>query len=101
MDIGDRINAKRLELGLTQKDLAQALGLTPQHISAIEKNHRLLSLDMLWKIAEQLGVTTDYLTTGKPGVIVDTIPAIKADKRLNLKSKRALISLIEQLYKSV
>jgi transcriptional regulator with XRE-family HTH domain len=101
MDIGNKIKAKRHDLGLTQKDLAQALGLTPQHISAIEKNHRSPSIDLLWKIAEQLGVTTDYLTTGKQGVIVDTIPAIKADKRLNLKSKRALIAMVEQLYKSI
>ena len=34
---------------------------------------------------------------GKEGVITDTIPAIKADKTLNLEAKRALISLVRAL----
>ena len=47
MEIGDRIRAKRTMLKLTQKELADALELTPQHISAIENNHRLPSIDLL------------------------------------------------------
>jgi hypothetical protein len=43
-------------------------------------------------------VTVDYLVRGKEGVGGDTIPAIKADKRLSLKSKKALVSLVEELY---
>jgi hypothetical protein len=42
----------------------------------------------------------DYLATGKEGIITETIPAIKADKRLNLKAKKSLISLVEELYKA-
>jgi hypothetical protein len=49
-------------------------------------------------LAEELGVTIDYLATGKEGVVTDTIPAIKADKKLSLKSKKALVALVEELY---
>lgn len=83
---------------LTQEDLAQALGLTPQHISGIEQDKRNPSLSSLAKLAEELGITVDYLITGKEGVIVDAIPAIKADKNLSLESKRALVTLVKELH---
>ena len=54
-------------------------------------------MPFLAKLAEELGVTVDYLVTGKEGVITDIIPAIKADKTLNLEAKRALISLVRAL----
>ena len=39
-----------------------------------------------------------HLVTGKEGVITDTIPAIKADKRLTLEVKKALIALVQALH---
>jgi len=83
---------------LTQLHLAQALGVTPQHISAVEKDKRTPSLDSLAKLAEELGVSVDYLVTGKEGVITDPIPAIKAEKKLRVEIKKALITLIQALY---
>ena len=98
MSIGKRIRKRRQELKFTQEDLASALGLTPQHISGIEQDKRNPSLSSLAKLAEELGITVDYLVTGKEGVIVDTIPAIKADKKLSLESKKALVTLVQELY---
>jgi transcriptional regulator with XRE-family HTH domain len=98
MSIGDRVRKRRKHLKVTQQELARALGVTPQHISAIEQDKREPSLDSLAKLAEELGVTLDYVVTGKEGVVTDPIPAIKADKKLNLKAKKALISLIQELY---
>jgi transcriptional regulator with XRE-family HTH domain len=100
MNLGKRIRDRRKALGLTQQQLAEALGLTPQHISAIEQDKRTSSLPSLVRLAEELGVTVDYLLTGKEGVVTETISAIKADKRLNLKAKKALISLVEELCKA-
>ena len=100
MNIGKRIKERRKALNLTQLDLARALGLTPQHISVIEQDKRAPSLTSLAKLAEELGVTTDYLITGKEGLITETIPAIKADKSLSLKAKKALVSLVEELHKA-
>lgn len=99
MSIGTRIRKRRQELKLTQEGLGRALSLTPQHISGIEQDKRSPSLSSLAKLAEELGVTVDYLVTGKEGVIVDTIPAIKADKKLSLESKKALVNLVEELYR--
>lgn len=98
MGIGKRIRKRRQELKLTQGDVASALGLTPQHISGIEQDKRNPSLSSLAKLAEELGITVDYLVAGKEGVIVNTIPAIKADKKLSLESKKALVTLVQELY---
>ena len=96
MTLGERIRGRRHILKITQQELAQALGLTPQHISAIEQNKWSPSLAVLPKLAEVLGVSTDYLLSGKEGIITGVIPAIKADKTLPLKVKRALIALVEE-----
>ena len=95
---GQRLKKSRLVLHYTQKDLASAVGVTPQHISFIEQERGVPSLELLPKIAEELGVSVDYLLSGKDSVAVGVIPAIKADKRLKIITKRALIALVEGLY---
>ncbi len=97
MSLGQRLKQRRESLKTTQRQLAESLEVTPQHISAIEQDKRIPSLSFLTKLAEELGVTIDYLVAGKEGVITDTIPAIKADKKLSLDSKKALIALIKTL----
>jgi len=96
VSLGIRIRKRRHDLKITQLELAQALGVTPQHISLIEQGKAATSLRLLAKLAEELGVTTDYLISGKDTIVTDTIPAIKADKTLKLKSKRILIALVEE-----
>jgi len=101
VSLGQRIRKRRQILKITQQQLAQALGVTPQHISLIEQEKANPSLTLLPKLAEELGVSADYLLSGKEGIIIDIIPAIKANKRLNLKVKRALIALAEEYAKPV
>ena len=101
MSLGERLRKRRDALKLTQQELAESLRVTPQHISAIEQDKRAPSISFLAKLAEDLGVSVDYLVVGKEGVITDTIPAIKADKKLNLEAKRALISLVQALHEEV
>jgi len=97
MSLGKRIRERRQALKITQQEVAQALSVTPQHISAVEQDKRVPSLFFLAKLADELGVSTDYLISGKEGIITDTIPAIKADKRLKLEVKRLLIGLVGEL----
>jgi len=101
MSLGERIRKRRQALGTTQEELAEVLKVTPQHISAIEKDKRVPSLAFVARLAEELGVSIDYLVSSrvadKGGTITGIIPAIKADKRLKLKVKRALITLVGAL----
>jgi transcriptional regulator with XRE-family HTH domain len=100
MTLGERIRHRRQVLKITQQELAKALGLTPQHISAIEQDKRTPSLAFLVKAGKELGVSIDYLVSGEEGVITGIIPAIKADKTLEPETKKALIAVVRQLYKS-
>jgi transcriptional regulator with XRE-family HTH domain len=97
MGLGSRIKARREELGLTQLQLAQSLGVTPQHISVIEKDKRSPSLESLAKLALELGITTDFLITGKQTILSDCVSVIKADDKLTLEHKNALVSIIKAL----
>ena len=46
-------------------------------------------------------IKVGYLVSGKEGIITDTMPAIKADKRLKLKAKRDPIALVEELRSTI
>jgi transcriptional regulator with XRE-family HTH domain len=100
MSLGQRIKKRRRSLKITQLELAQALGLTPQHISALEQDKRTPSITLLGRLATELGTSIDYLVTGKEGAIIDIVPAIKASKDLGLSVRKALITLVDELRKS-
>ena len=54
MNLGTIIKELRKEAGLSQKDLAQACGLTQSYLSQIEQNKKEPQISSLRKIAEQL-----------------------------------------------
>ena len=97
MQLGKRIKEKRQTLDITQEELADSIGTTPQHISAVEQDKRTPSLQLLVKLAEELGTTIDGLLTGKEGIMPDIITAIKADRSLNLDLKKALTTMVKAL----
>jgi len=59
--IGTRIKSKREEMGISQKDLADMIGVTPAAVSQFEKGVKKPSSSVLATISRQLGVSTDYL----------------------------------------
>lgn len=59
--LGDRIREYRTSIRMTQADFANRLGITGASVSAYENGTRLPSYDVLVKIADTLGVTTDEL----------------------------------------
>lgn len=59
---GEKLRTLRRQRGLTQVDLARALGLaTHSHVSYLESGKSAPSLDLVIRAADLLGVTTDYL----------------------------------------
>ncbi|MEL7562992.1 helix-turn-helix transcriptional regulator [Dehalogenimonas sp. 4OHTPN] len=98
MSIGDRIRRKRIGLRLTQLDIAKQLDITPQHVSAIEKNHRLPSIEILDKLAEALGVSIDFLVNGQKSILQDLISSIQADRRLSQRARNTIFLMLEELY---
>lgn len=56
-----KLKELRLEKGLSQKDLALKLGVSPRVISYYEDGSRECGFDMLIKISRFFGVSTDFL----------------------------------------
>ena len=59
--LGDRIKELRAINKMTQKDLADFLGVTPKAVSFYELNQREPSTDIILKMAQRFNVSTDYL----------------------------------------
>lgn len=62
VEIGDKLWHLRNDvLHLTQEELAEKLGITPESVGNIERAVCFPSIHTLARIAEVCGVTTDYL----------------------------------------
>lgn len=62
MNIGDRIKERRLDLGMTQEELADKVGFkTRASVSRLEGGDRNIPLSKLKKLAEVLETTVGYL----------------------------------------
>lgn len=62
MNIGDRIKERRLDLGMTQEELADKVGFKARaSVSRLEGGDRNIPLSKLKKLAEVLETTVGYL----------------------------------------
>ena len=59
--VGERIQIAREEHHMTQRILAEAVGCTPQHISAIERGVKVPTLETFVAIASALRMPADVL----------------------------------------
>ena len=59
--MNERLRQLRLEKGLTQKQLAEAVGLTKNALGNYESGRREPSIDLIKKFCTLFGVTSDYL----------------------------------------
>src|SRR5213080_165274 len=62
--VGQRLRRLRLEKGLSQRELASP-GVSYAYISRIEAGARTPSVKALRMLARKLGVSVDYLETGR------------------------------------
>lgn len=81
---GARLRMLRQARGLTQKQLADQLGLTKSVVSAYETDLRMPSYDVLIKISAIFGATTDELLGIGKREMIDVSGLSAADKQLIL-----------------
>ena len=63
--LGIRIALLRTAHNWSQADLARRIGVSTSAVGMYEQSRRAPSLDLVVRLAQELGVTTDYLLTGK------------------------------------
>ena len=62
--IGMRVKQRRLDLGLSQRELAKLAGTTAAAVSHIERGQRRPSAELLGRLAGALECSTDELVSG-------------------------------------
>lgn len=70
-DFGEILKKLRKSRGLTQKELGSRLGLSKAVISKYENGMGYPTFDVLIRMAEEFGVTTDYMLGVAGGKTVD------------------------------
>lgn len=60
-DLGENVRAVRSRAGLSQKELAAAVGVSQAMVSQVERGEKSPSLDLFETMARVLGVKASYL----------------------------------------
>jgi transcriptional regulator with XRE-family HTH domain len=99
---GERIKARRKELGLTQVELARLLGIKQSSLSELENGESIMpKSDNLMKLAKVLRVSQAWIMTGKDGdlEVLDEQEErhISALRGLSVEERKAIYSLVETL----
>lgn len=82
--LGKRIAALRKEKGMTQEELAEKLGVSPQAISKWENGQSCPDISLLPRLAAIFGVTTDLLLTGEQEA-TPPVQMLPPEKRKDIK----------------
>lgn len=88
MTTGERIRNTREDMDILQQELADAVEMNVSVLSRIEKGTRPIRDDELKKIAQKLGVTTDYL-------IGNTPPPTPSPPHIDARTRRQLEKVLD------
>ena len=89
-DFGNRLKELRLQAGLTQKQLADQLGITKSVVSFYELRERTPSPEVLVKLAAVFHVSSDFLLGIERGKFLDITG-------LNTEDEKILRLMVEHL----
>lgn len=94
----------RIENNLTQKELADKLGVTNKSVWAYENSYAVPSIETLIKLADTFNCTVDYLVgreqefgSGRPLNTSEEFELISNYRKLSPKNKLAICNLIKNL----
>lgn len=79
---GDKLKQLRLQAGLTQKQLAEQIGVTKSVVSFYELRERTPSPEILVKLAAVFHTSADYLLGMEKGDSLDVSGLDEEDKRV-------------------
>lgn len=98
--MGQRIKARRLELKLTQENLAELTNLTDTYIGAIERATSKCSLETIVSIAKTLNLDMNYLLFGITSKNIDSVFSQTLDK-LPINKKDLYIKLCDSVARTL
>jgi len=97
--LGKRLRRRRRLLGLTQQQLAGAVGVRFQQIQKYECGANRISAARLWQLSEALEVPVGYFYDGLSAIARDTAPTASNDSEGGeMFARKETIDLIRAYY---
>ena len=97
--VGARVRARRLELGISQEKLANAIGLTFQQVQKYEKGSNRISSSRLVQLANALEAPPTFFFDGAPGQMKTTNKSDAMEHVSAFISSREGLALIKAFLK--
>lgn len=102
MHVGQRVRLRRIELGMSQNELARLIGITFQQLQKNERGVNRLSASRLYETARVLDVPESYFFEGIQGAKTLAIPAKKSEPPFmsvaDEVTKRETLELVRAYY---
>lgn len=76
--VGNRLRSRRILLGISQKKVAEKLGITFQQVQKYECGSNRISASRLWDISQILKIPVEYFFSGMEGEIQNQSPMMQA-----------------------
>jgi len=98
LELGQRVKTIRGELGLSQKELALAAGMSQGYLSQVECGQvKNVSIGVAVRLAEALA-TDVYTLMGAKYVKIDVLPELATDiSKMSFDKQRSLLELLRGL----
>ena len=91
-EIGNRIQNRRKQLGLTQEQLAEAMNVSIQMVSNLERGNKAIRIDNLINLSQILDISTDYILTGRK--TADDLQALAAHIAALPEKSRKMVEML-------
>ena len=109
MNIADRIQSLRKQKGMSQIELADAIGVSRQAVSKWESEQAIPDLDKIVAMSEIFGTTTDYLLKGiepieeggEATAAAVAVPGAPALPKMTKEESIALVTKLSQEYRNL
>lgn len=95
--VGERIKARRTELGWTQEELCKKAGISPGFLSDVENNKRSISAETLLNVARVLTLSLDYLMKGDQTTVQSAQVQVQFPATLTELAKEENLTFIKAL----
>lgn len=87
LQLGATLQSRRRELGLTQEQLAGAVGVSPPAVSKWETGRSLPDISLLPRLARALRITVDALLSFQGGLPKERVPQLEEEARERFRAE--------------
>lgn len=97
--VGARVKSRRIQLGMSQTDLAAGLGVTFQQVQKYENGKNRIGSSRLFQIAHGLGVTPSYFFEDLMPISAGGSEALATDVFTDFVASRDGVALMQAFMK--